>query len=149
MKRNTRTKLGWALFVCGIIGGLYLLRASIGHLLLSFTSLITLLEGFKPLAVIGLVIAIWQGWSMAHPRISPGYNLPKESLQEEVDIAVNTLRVIADEMGVRESNGKSIILYKNTRSQPHTDGDIYWDVRKVVNKRLDQRINNIYWVLKK
>lgn len=58
--------LGWTLFVCGILGGLYILILPISHLLEFLVSLLKLLDSAKSWGLIGAGILIWLGWWLAH-----------------------------------------------------------------------------------
>lgn len=57
---------GWTIFVCAILGGLYVLIPSLQHILEALSSLLEIVLSFKILALIGAGIAIWFGWNLSH-----------------------------------------------------------------------------------
>ncbi len=63
---NWKTGLGWAVFVCGVLGIVFVFSSPIGYILQSLTSLFELLLSPKLWALIPVGITLYYGWQLAH-----------------------------------------------------------------------------------
>lgn len=147
--------LGWILFTCGTLGGLYLLAEPIGYLSRSLGGILAILASAKSWGFIGAGIAIWWGWNLSHKHEIPRYSLSwREDIQQEVDASVFILRCIAKRMGVKrdrialdESQIKLVVSFNIMEIPKYGKCGIFpscgaYDechkIRKVVDSLLDQ-----------
>jgi len=137
-----KTRLGWALFTCGVLVALFFL-IGLGHLIVD-----TLSENWSILLwIAGGGIAIFFGWQLAHSGKTRGlYSLSKEDTQGVVVFHATILRCIAERIEAKELRGKTTCDFDYGRTH-HGMGCLQCEafdpckaIKKTLMRKLDQAL---------
>jgi hypothetical protein len=147
-KMKCKKILGWALFACGIIGGVFVFLSPIGNLFALVSSLLDLLSNPKTWILVPAVLAIFFGWDLAHFDKTTGRDsLSKEETQYQVDKSMAILQCISERSGVHESQGKFYYNFDIGKKPPANSGCLgcalqeeCYKIHKIVDRLLYRRL---------